>query len=78
MSQRYVECIIGRLVTDEAFRRRFLRDPADALRSAVDSGVELNDCEIRALAAIDPHQALRFAESIDPRIQKADLHGEER
>ncbi len=75
MSQRNVERVIGRLVTDEAFRRQFASDPAAALREATSGGAELNDCELRALATIDPRAVDRFAEALDPRIHKSDLHG---
>jgi hypothetical protein len=65
MSQRNVERVIGRLVTDEAFRRQFVSDPLAVL----------NDCEVRALAAIDLQAVARFTDAIDPRLQKSDLHG---
>lgn len=74
MSQRNVERVIGRLITDEAFRRQFTTDPQSALGEVAAAGLELNDCERRALAAIDPQAAGRFAEAIDPRLQKTDLH----
>lgn len=73
MSQRSVEQVIGRLVTDEAFRRRFFADPAAAVREISQSGVDLNDCERRALECIDARAATRFAGVIDARIQKTDL-----
>jgi hypothetical protein len=73
MSQRNVERVIGRLVTDEAFRRQFAADPHSTLSLVADSGVELNDCELRALASIDPEALGRFTAVIDPRIQKSDL-----
>ncbi len=74
MSQRNVERVIGRLVTDEAFRRQFAADPAAALATAGAEGVELNECERRALAAIDPQAVDRFTAAIDARLQKTDLH----
>jgi hypothetical protein len=76
MSQRNVERVIGRLVTDEAFRRRFALDPGTALREVTACGMELNDCELRALVGIDTGLATRFAEALDPRLQKTDLRGE--
>lgn len=78
MSQHNVERIVGRLVTDEGFRRRFWRDALTALGELVEGGCELNPCERRALLAIAPEDAERFAAAIDPRIQKSDLKGEER
>jgi hypothetical protein len=73
MSQRSVEQVIGRLVTDEGFRRRFFADPAAAVRELTECGVDLNECERRALTGIDAAAAKRFAEAIDARIQKTDL-----
>ncbi len=76
MSQDNVEKIIGRLATDEEFRRRFAEDPEAALEGAVARGAELTCCERRALAGIDPARVERFAEAIDPRLQKIDLRGD--
>ncbi|MGH9869311.1 MAG: Os1348 family NHLP clan protein [Candidatus Polarisedimenticolia bacterium] len=73
MSQRHVERVIGRLATDESFRLMFLEDPAAALRKLAADGVELNECERRAVLAIDRTTLVGFAEALDPRIQKTDL-----
>lgn len=70
MSQRNVEIVIGRLVTDEAFRARFLRDPAATLTQFIEYGYELTPLEIAALKATDPSLWVRAAEQIDPRLQK--------
>jgi Ribosomally synthesized peptide prototyped by Frankia Franean1_4349. len=75
MSQRGVERVIGRLVTDEAFRRKFAEDPAAILREALGCGVELTSLEVRALASIDPQLLARLAENLDPRIQKICVEG---
>ncbi len=75
MSQVNVERVIGRLVTDEAFRRRFTRDPRATLQDLVNGGVELNPCEVHALLGIDPRLLALCASAIDPRLQKTDLHG---
>lgn len=73
MSQRNVEQVIGRLVTDEAFRRRFFADPPTVLGELARNGLDLNDCERRALGFLDERAAARFAGGIDTRIQKSDL-----
>lgn len=78
MSQSNVERVIGRLVTDEGFRRQFTENPSAVLRELMASGLELTACEFRVLSAFDPRVAARCARAIDPRIQKADLHGGER
>jgi hypothetical protein len=75
MSQRSVERVIGRLVTDEGFRRRFAQEPESALREMAGYGQELTECERHALAAIDVESAARFAEDLDPRLQKTDIQG---
>ena len=74
MSQSNVERVIGRLVTDEAFRRSFATDPRAALQETTGwCGRELNACELEALVALDPAAIATFAETVDPRIQKSDL-----
>jgi hypothetical protein len=71
MSQRYVERVIGRLVTDEGFRKEFARDPLAALRSlCACGGAELTEVEARALAGLDPEKAAALSEAIDPKLQK--------
>jgi hypothetical protein len=76
MSQRSVERVIGRLVTDEAFRRRFAQEPDAVLRElAEEYGLELTLCERSALRAIDAARLERLADAIDPRLQKTDTHG---
>jgi hypothetical protein len=74
LSQRHVEQVIGKLVTDEDFRREFTRDPVALLRGLLTNGAELNEVEVRALAGLDPRRVERFAESLDPRLLKCCLH----
>ena len=74
MSQCNVEQVVGRILTDEAFRRRFALDPVAALHELIERGVALTSLEVHALTSIDPNRAARFADTIDPRIQKCDLH----
>ena len=78
MSQRNVERILGRLVTDEGFRRRFWESREEALVELESYGCEVNDCERRALLDLKESCVEQFAGSIDPRIQKLDLEGGER
>ncbi len=75
MSQRNVENVIGRLATDETLRRRFAAAPGATIRGLMAQGVELNDCELRALVAIDVRQLESFAGTLHPGIQKAELQG---
>ena len=54
MSQKTVQSIIGRVVTDEEYRVRFLNDPIGTLNELRDQGVELTLVdEIEALARTD-------------------------
>ena len=73
MTQRNVEIVIGRLLTDEEFRLAFLADAERTLRELVDRGTDLNQSEIAALLAIDLKLWRRTANQIDPRLQKAQL-----
>jgi hypothetical protein len=71
VAQRNIEILIGRLVTDEAFRSAFRADPAATLIRFVESGYELTALEIAALRATPPDVWERAAEHVDPRLQKA-------
>ena len=70
MSQRNVELFVGRLMTDEAFREKFCREPSEALDQLAQEGIHLTSVEIEALSGISPALAKHFAEALDPRIQK--------
>lgn len=73
MTQRSIEMVIGRLSTDEEFRRRFSSDPHQALVDLLELGTHLTQTEIAALVATDLALWDRVAEQIDPRLQKASL-----
>ena len=71
MAQRNIEVLIGRLVTDEAFRASFLSDQQAALEVFAESGHDLTAVEIAALRATRPDVWSWVAERLDPRLQKA-------
>ena len=73
MTQRSIEIVIGRLLTDEDFRQTFLRHPQRALGDLLDRGTHLTHAEIAALVDIDASLWVRVADRIDPRLQKASL-----
>ncbi len=75
MAQRSIEILLGRLITDEAFRTEFLRDPAGALRSFIGAGHELTPVETAAVTNTRADLWGAVAEQIDPRLQKARLAG---
>lgn len=73
MTQRSIEMVIGRLVTDEEFRETFLDDPQQALADLLERGTHLSQAEIAALIATDSSLWTSVAEQIDQRLQKASL-----
>jgi hypothetical protein len=73
MTQRSIEMVIGRLVTDDEFRLTFLGDAHRALAELLERGMHLTHAEIAALIATEPSLWGRVAEQIDPRLQKASL-----
>ena len=79
MSQRTVERVIGRLVTDEELRLQFTRAPKKALAALADLGWELTRVEVDALLHTDIRLWSDAAARIDPRLQRSSLKtGEER
>lgn len=76
MSQRNVELLIGRLVTDEDLRRRFARAPFDALAEFVDQGWDLTRAEIDALVQVDVTLWSRAAARLPSRLQRVSLRPE--
>jgi hypothetical protein len=71
LSQRTIELLIGRLITDEEFRSEFLKDPEKTLIELNDHGLELSRTEVAALLNTDATLWGRTADAIDPRLQKA-------
>ena len=70
MSQRAVEQLLGRVITDSEFRRRFYEDAAAACAAA---GLELTPRERAAVQALDDRAVRAFAALLDPRIVRAPL-----
>jgi hypothetical protein len=76
VSQRAIEIIVGRLVTDEAFRKAFERNPRHTLEQLVAQGVSLTETEIDALIGTRATLWAEMGDQIDPHLQKADLRSE--
>lgn len=76
MSQKTVQSIIGRLITDEEYRLEFLNDPLGRLTELRDQGVELTRGEIDALVRIERSFWIDAAERIDPHLQRSSLRTE--
>ena len=72
MTQRWIEIVIGRLVTDEALRRKFETDPLATLDELAERGTELTPAEIAALVAINPALWDRAARLVDRRLLNAE------
>jgi hypothetical protein len=70
MSQRAVEQLLGRVITDPEFRRRFYEGAAAACG---DAGLELTPREREAVQALDETAVRTFAAQLDPRIVRAAL-----
>jgi hypothetical protein len=73
VTQRSLEIVVGRLLTDEEFRETFLSNPHLALGELLERGTPLSLAEIAALVGIDSTLWAKVAEQIDPRLQKASL-----
>jgi hypothetical protein len=75
MSQAAVEKALGKLITDECFRRRFFKDPAGASFAA---GLELSQAELDALSRLPGKAIARFSARLDHRICRLSLEEEGR
>jgi len=74
--QRSIEILIGRLITDEEFRRAFQRDPKTTLELAAEWGLALSSYEVGVLVSTDQSVWDRIADELDARLQKASLKNE--
>lgn len=70
MSQKTVERILGKLATDEEARQRFQNAPEEALADLAGENDPLTPVECEALRALDTDLLDRFADALDPRIQR--------
>jgi hypothetical protein len=68
MSQQAVEQIVGRLVTDEKFRKLFFSNPEEALK-----GYDLTPEERKALLKIKAEDVEGFSGKLDKRITKGKM-----
>jgi hypothetical protein len=70
MSQKHVQWIIGRLLTDEELRLRFLDDRRGTLAVLRDQGFELTASEIDALLRTDRRLWPGASKLIDADLQR--------
>lgn len=68
MSQKAVESLLGRLITDRELRSQFYEQPA---ATCAKEGLELTTRELGALLALDQASVEGFAQLVDARIVRA-------
>jgi DNA-binding NarL/FixJ family response regulator len=69
MSQWGVQLVIGKLLTDDRFRRQFAVRRRECLCSLRDRGIDLSEAEVAALSDADPIVWSRMASRIDRRLR---------
>jgi DNA-binding NarL/FixJ family response regulator len=69
MSQWGVQLVIGKLVTDEAFRQRFEAQAHESLAKLCEQGIDLNDTEVTAFLETDLRLWATVASQIDRRLR---------
>jgi len=69
MSSWGVQLVIGKLLTDDAFRQRFETCARESLTRLGEQGVELTDGEVAAFLDTDRHVWSTMAPQIDARLR---------
>jgi Ribosomally synthesized peptide prototyped by Frankia Franean1_4349. len=75
VTQQAVERALGKLLTDENFRDRFIANPEIACWEA---GCTLSPIELEALSRISHEALARFSEDLDKRISRPSLDPDRR
>jgi DNA-binding NarL/FixJ family response regulator len=73
VSQRGVQLVIRRLLTDADFRHRFEAHASECLVMLRERGVDLNETELAALVETDRRLWSRMAGRIDRRLQRVKM-----
>jgi hypothetical protein len=73
VTQRNVEWLLGRLMTDEDLRTAFIRDPSTTLDDLSRQGWELTRTEREALLSKDPATWRDLAQQIPARLKRCSL-----
>jgi len=73
MSQRTIERVIGRLLTDEELRHEFTRSPRRTLAELIEQGWELSRLEVDAMLDTELGLWSEAAARIDSRLQRCSL-----
>ncbi len=69
MSSSGVQLVVGKLITDEAFRQTFEARAHESLTKLAAYGIELTNREIAAFLETDPRLWSAMARQIDPRLR---------
>jgi hypothetical protein len=75
MSQRCVESLLGRILTDDEFRRSFFPIGPRSFEMAAAQGLELTPVERSALSNLRARRFAFIAQTIDPRISRSSGSG---
>ena len=73
VAHKTVQIIIGRILTDEELREKFLVAPVETLSAFRESGLDLTDTEVDALTNTDRALWRSGAAWIDKRLQRCCL-----
>jgi hypothetical protein len=71
MSQRCVESLLGRILTDDEFRKSFFPIGPASFELAAGYGLELTPVERSALSSLQRRRFDFIAQSLDPRISRS-------
>lgn len=72
MTQKSVEQLLGRLLTDPVLRRRFTDSPEQLITDLPNQNLELSQIELEALTTVDPASLRDLAERLDRRLRRID------
>jgi hypothetical protein len=70
MAQKAVETLLGRLLTDEDYRRRFFEEPLAVCRQ---EALDVTSREVEAVLTVEEAQFVQLAKQLDARIVRASL-----
>ena len=73
MSQRSVEILLGRLITDETFRQSFFPVRAESFEQVAASGLELTAVERDALSSLRRWRVDFVAQTLDQRLSRSPI-----
>lgn len=73
MSQKCVELLLGRILTDEDFRRSFFPVRDFSFAVAASHGLELTAVERNAISTLQGQRFDFIAQTLDPRISRSGI-----